>query len=389
MIITGIEVVRDNPRRKGIPRSDIERAMSHYGISEEEYLAHPECYPLPERGYGLEVAPPEKLDLTYGDTLRITTGFNYRGPPTDITLYGTIGQRKALIGFDEIQSAEATYKLPDSPAAFVTATRSVDIPITADIAPKPNYDIYCKIKEYPDAGKPEVDDVITITGTPPSFELLEETIYPYAYIYAGDAEVSTFTFKSDPFTPASWISGRLAAAVESEVGKSGGRMLEMRVYADKSPLLWTDWRIEVVGIPPKTTGTAMSLGIAWWAAVILAALAIAMLIIVITWALKTVAGLFKRKPGLDDVKVGWGKETLIKTIQDSEEYWERTPTPIETLERMSEEELRHYLNEMAEEEVKPPTEGLGLVIAAVGVLGLGALAVMAMSMGRPRESEKK
>ena len=36
----------------GIPRSDIERAMNHYGISEEEYLAHIAWYPLPERGFG-------------------------------------------------------------------------------------------------------------------------------------------------------------------------------------------------------------------------------------------------------------------------------------------------------------------------------------------------
>ena len=47
---------------KGIPLIDIERAMSHYGITEEEYLSHPECYPLPERGYGLTTGnevPPE------------------------------------------------------------------------------------------------------------------------------------------------------------------------------------------------------------------------------------------------------------------------------------------------------------------------------------------
>lgn len=386
MIITGIEVIRDNPRRKGIPRSDIERAMSHYGISGEEYLAHPDWYPLPERGYGLEVAPPEKLDLTYGDTLRITTGFNYRGPAHDITLYGAIGNRRGfpLYDFDEIIHAEATHKTPDSPITFVPVTASVDIPITADIAPKPDYDIYTKIKGYLDAGLPEVDDVIAITGFPPTFELLEETIYPYAYIYAGDAEVSNFTFKSDPFTPSSWIAGRVAKALEEQVRKDGGKVLEMRVYADKSPLLWTDWRIEVVGIPPKTTGTAMPLGIAWWAVAILAALAIA-LIIVITWAIKAVVSLFKRKPGLDEVKVGWGKDTLIKTIQDSEEYWERTPTPVETLEEMSEEDLRHYLNKIAEEEVPPAEPGLGLAIAAVGVLGLGALGMMAMAMGRPEE----
>jgi hypothetical protein len=390
MIITGIEVIRDNPRRKGIPRSDIERAMSHYGISEEEYLAHPECYPLPERGYGLEVAPPEKLELTYGDTLRITTGFNYRGPAHDITLYGAIGNRRGfpLYDFDEIIHAEATHKTPDSPTIFVPVTASVDIPITADIAPKPDYDIYTKIKGYLDAGLPGVDDVIAITGIPPTFELLEETIYPYAYIYAGDAEVSTFTFKSDPFTPSSWIAGRVAKALEEQVRKDGGKVLEMRVYADKSPLLWTDWRIEVVGIPPKTTGTAMPLGIAWWAVAILAALAIA-LIIVITWAIKAVVSLFKRKPGLDEVKIGWEKDTLIKTIQDSEEYWERTPTPIETLEEMSEEDLRHYLNKIAEEEVPPAEPGLGLAIAAVGVLGLGALGMMAMAMGRPEERARR
>ena len=40
-------------RRLGVPRSDIERAMSHYGITETEYLSNPSKYPLPERGVGL------------------------------------------------------------------------------------------------------------------------------------------------------------------------------------------------------------------------------------------------------------------------------------------------------------------------------------------------
>jgi len=34
----------------GIPRTDVERAMNHYHISEAEYLAHPDWYPLPPRG---------------------------------------------------------------------------------------------------------------------------------------------------------------------------------------------------------------------------------------------------------------------------------------------------------------------------------------------------
>jgi len=221
------------------------------------------------------------------------------------------------------------------------------------------------------------------------YELLEETIYPYAYIYEGPRDGGIFTFKSDPFTPASWIAGRLATAYEDEVRKAGGRMLEMRVYVDKSPLLWTNWRIEVVSVPPKTTtGVAMPLGIAWWAVAILLVLAI-VLIIVITWAAKEIAGLFTRKPGLEDVKPAWTKDTLIKTIQDAEEYWERIPTPVETLEGMTEEELREHLDTIAEEEVAP-APGLGLAIVGVGLLGVGALAIAAMAMAKPAlKPEKK
>lgn len=360
LTVTGIEVIRDNPGSVAITNNP---------------------------GFLVEVAPGEKLELTYGDKLRITTGFDYRGPAHDITLYGSIGQRGVLTGFDEIISAEATYKLPDSPTAFVPVKVSVDIPITADIDPKPDYDIYCKIKEYPGAGLPQVDDVITITGMPPTFELLEETIYPYAYVYDGPCDVSTFTFKTDPFTPASWIAGKLAAACENEVEKAGGRVMEMRVYVDKSPLLWTDWRIEVVGISPTTTvGLAMSLGIAWWAIAILAALAI-ILIIVITWSIKTIMSSFTHKPISEEVKAAWSKETLIKVIGDFETKLKRTPTPPEELEKKTDQELRDYCNELAKA-IAPPAEGLGLAIAAAGVLGLGALALGAYAMSRPREIEK-
>ena len=40
-------------RGYGIPRTDIERAMAHYNITEAEYCANPETYSLPERGTGL------------------------------------------------------------------------------------------------------------------------------------------------------------------------------------------------------------------------------------------------------------------------------------------------------------------------------------------------
>lgn len=42
-----------NDRGYGIPLTDIERAMRHYGVTQEEYINHPEKYPLPTRGTGL------------------------------------------------------------------------------------------------------------------------------------------------------------------------------------------------------------------------------------------------------------------------------------------------------------------------------------------------
>lgn len=58
LIVWGIQSkVKPTPlsftRELGVPKSDIERAMTHYGITEDEYLAHSEWYPLPERGNGL------------------------------------------------------------------------------------------------------------------------------------------------------------------------------------------------------------------------------------------------------------------------------------------------------------------------------------------------
>jgi hypothetical protein len=39
----------------GTPKSDVERACQHYGITEAEYMANPQSYPLPPRGTGLNI----------------------------------------------------------------------------------------------------------------------------------------------------------------------------------------------------------------------------------------------------------------------------------------------------------------------------------------------
>lgn len=335
------------------------------------------------------VLPGQPIELTYGDRLHVGVSFDYRGPRMNVTLHGAIGTR-GFAGFDEIIAAEGIIPLPDSMLDFSPVAVALEIPITADIAPGTKYDLYVKINEYPAAGTPQIDDVITITGIPPTFELLGETVYPYAYIYDGKSEGCTFTFTTDPFHPADRVAGQLAASCEDEVRKAGGKMLEMRVYVDKTPLLWTDWRIEVVYTPAASTaGVAMALG--FWPVIIGIILVIvaliALIVVAYNYIIKPLTS--TRKPGLEEVKVGWEKDTLIKTIQDSEEYWERTLTPVETLEGMSEEELREHLDKIAEEEVPTAGAGAGLAIAALGVLGLGALAVGAYAMSRPKPAEKK
>lgn len=351
MNITGIEVIRGNPTMLGNP-------------------------------VAVGVLVGEKVELTYGDTLRVNVSLEYRGRGQTVTLYGAIGVRG--IGFLEKLDNEADMELPDSPADFSPCTGSVDIPITSDIDPGTDYDIYCKIREYPEAGLPEVDDVIDIVGIPPTFDLIEETIYPYAYIYDGSCEVCTFTFTTLPFTPASWISGLFASHVEDEVRKSGGRIMEMRVYVDESLWRpWTNWRIEVTVVPPGTiAGTAMPLGITWWAVAILAALAIA-LILVITWAAKQIAGIFVHKPISEKIKLTWSSATLISAIGDFEAKLERTPTPAEELEKMSDEELRVYCDQLAEVIAPPEAEFPWAIVALVGGIAvLGVAAAAALGAGR-------
>ena len=90
MTITGIEVIRRNP------------------------------------GVAIGVIAGEKIELTFGDTLRVNVSFGYRGLAQTVTLYGAIGNR-GFFGFDEILHNGANIELPESPAEFTPCQASVDI----------------------------------------------------------------------------------------------------------------------------------------------------------------------------------------------------------------------------------------------------------------------
>ncbi|MBA7511383.1 hypothetical protein ES705_03376 [subsurface metagenome] len=262
-----------------------------------------------------------------------------------------------------------------------------------DLAKEGAYTIKADLLMNPDSpvivDSYEGDLCTTTPEVPPEYELIQHTISHFAYIYDGDVEVTTATFKIDPFTPSAWAAQKFADALESEAREKGARVLETKVYVDTTPLLWTNIRIEVTGTPlgeeiGTVAGRGIAVGIAPWLAIVLVCLAIVAVIVVATLAFKTVMEAFKKKPGLEDVKPAWGKEALILDIQDAEEHWERTPTPVETLEGMSEEELRDKLDQIAEEEVPPeavPWAVLALV-GGLGILGVGAAVALA---ARPKE----
>ena len=229
---------------------------------------------------------------------------------------------------------------------------------------------------------------VIITPEEVPWELIQHTISHFAYIYDGDIEVNIATFKIDPFTPSAWAAKKFADALESEARKKGARVLETKVYVDTTPLLWTDIRIEVTGTPlggEVGAAAGIAIGVPVWLAIILVCLAIIAVIVVATLAFKAIMAEFKHKPGLEEVKPAWGKEALILDIQDAEEYWERPLTPVETLEEMSEEELRDHLDKIAEEEVPEEISPWAIValVGGLGVLGVGVAAAFAMA--KPKE----
>jgi hypothetical protein len=229
----------------------------------------------------------------------------------------------------------------------------------------------------------------TIGELPPEYTLIQHTIYPFSYIYSGEVEVVTATFKTDPFTPSAWMGEQFAKKLDEEYRARGGRVLEVRVYVDVSPLLWTNYRIELVGTTLGEEVEAAAVGVAGIPiaiAVLIIALAIIAVIVVATLMWERFQASFEHKPGLEEVKPAWGKETLILAIQDAEEYWGRPVTPPGTLGGMSEEDLRVLLDQIAEEEV--PSEVSWLPLAVVGgivIVGVGVTVAVVSSnrKGKP------
>ncbi len=212
---------------------------------------------------------------------------------------------------------------------------------------------------------------VTTEVPPPEYVEIQHTIYPWSYVYEGDAEICTFEFKLTPeqIPGTEWLGQRIVDSFASELEKEGSRLLELKVYRDTTPMWWTNYRVEV-------TAAASPLA---WNLIIIGVLAV-LFVIAIVFAIKAVESLIYHRKTLDEeTKKTFSRETLTAMILDL-----APETPGETLEGMAEEELRDLLNDILAEVAPPISPWVILaLIGGVGVLGVGA--AYALSTAKPAE----
>lgn len=236
---------------------------------------------------------------------------------------------------------------------------------TYDLTTSGRYTAVCKLianGQIVDTWSGEIAS-IEVPEPPPDYQLIQHTIYPWAYVFQGDAERCTFEFKLTPeqIPGTEWVGEKIVDAFVSALQNENSRLLELKVYQDVTPTFWTNYRVEI-------TATASPIV---WAVVIYAVLAI-LFIVAIIFAVKAVTELVHgRKPLSEDIKRTFSRETLIAMILDLS-----PETPPGTLAGMSDQELRDLLNRILAEEAavgipwKWIAIGGGVVILLVGVVAL-------------------
>ena len=324
----------------------------------------------------MRVPVGETLPVAVGDTVRVHMTVDYRGQEVDGAIWTAIGWQVGVVipEFVEVFNSRTPVHFDES-ENYVTYPIVCDVPITdisgflIEFGLYGNVlDMYAKIMETPGPdvftgvcmGAIEVVEV----APPPEYELIQETIYPWAYTFQGDAEVCTFEFKLTPeqIPGTEWLAERIVEAFAAELQKQGSRLLGLKVYRDTTPIFWTNYRVEV-------TATASPLA---WNLIILGVLAI-LFIVVIYFTIKLVDQVFFKRKALDEeIKKTFSRETLIAMILDLE-----PETPPETLDEKTDQELRDLLNQLVAE-IAPPVSPWGIVALVGGlVLGVGIAALVA------------
>jgi len=136
--------------------------------------------------------------------------------------------------------------------------------------------------------------------TRPEYRLIQHTVYPGADTYYGDAEECTFEFKLTPeqVPGTAWVGIRIANAFAREIEKQHATMLDLKVYEDTSPALWTNYRVIATATAPSSIsgmGAVLAVQIVW--VIVIGAVLVAVLIAA-TFFIKEIRYLIWGKPAL-------------------------------------------------------------------------------------------
>jgi len=119
------------------------------------------------------------------------------------------------------------------------------------------------------------------------YKLTQHTEYPRGKTYEGKAEQCTFDFKLYPeqIPGIPWLGTKVAQAIADEVAKYDAEMLDLKIYEDKTPIFWTNYRV-------IATATASPVP---WAIIVIASLAI-LFIVALTFLIKEIKTVDWTKP---------------------------------------------------------------------------------------------
>ncbi|GAJ14148.1 unnamed protein product, partial [marine sediment metagenome] len=230
-------------------------------------LPEPEFKNLAITGYD-STPIGDKLPVIEGQTVTVHMSVDYRGPSIDGAIWTAIGWYVGIVIKEFVETFNSRTPVHfDASFEFVTYEFDCDVDIlTLPPIEEGLYgtllDMYAKIVEVPgpDIFTPFYIGVIAWSKPPEEYELIQHTVSHFAYIYDGDAETTTVTLKTSPFNPADWVPEEFIAELEREARDSGVRVLETKVYVDTSPLLWTDFKIEVTGTPSGEVTEGVGVG---------------------------------------------------------------------------------------------------------------------------------
>lgn len=121
-------------------------------------------------------APPEVLEVMPGDTIRVTSEWDYIGPAVSGKIYTALWHETTVDPHDEIAFKEKAFSISDSPDPGKHVTGYVDIVVPSGFSGT-DFGLYTKLIGVPgpDIFSPYYENIITIVGA--VFSNLEITEY--------------------------------------------------------------------------------------------------------------------------------------------------------------------------------------------------------------------